>query len=269
MHLFGAELKHALWNRRFAFVILLGLLVLSYSAYKSLEGYLFLKPGPDITPQGVALLQEANIERYKAWFYGMDYYGFLSPLLATLAYAGSYRSDVQTGFVKFVLQRTKRLRYIWTKVWVAMIVGALSTGLPLLLFSALLRLSLKGRVTNPMPMAPSGPFSELYHSIPDLYIGFTIGMLFIFGAVYGAFGLAFSAIFSNRLLAIIAPLIFLFAGTILCDSFGLYRLEPAVANSFYQLPFAHLTDILAHDAVILLGSLFVFLIVARRELYTL
>lgn len=269
MHLLGVELKHALWSRRFFFTVLLGFLVLSYSAYDSLKGYIFLKEGPDITAEGVAALQESNIERYRAWVYGTNYYVFVSPLLATLAYATSYRSQVQSGFIKFLLQRTRRSRYIWAKVWVSMLVGALSAGLPLLLFSVLLRVSLKGRITNPMPIYPSGPFSDLYHTLPDVYIGFAVLMLSIFGAVYGVFGLALSAVLSNRLVAMITPLIFLFAGTIILDSFGLYRFEPAVANSFYQMPKVQLTDVFMHDLVIFLSSLIVYLVAARRELNSL
>lgn len=263
----SVEMKNAFWSKRFLFTVLFGLFALSYSAFDSLKGYIFIDANAgDITVEEIAQLRDVAFNRYKVWVYSTDYYIFISPLLATLAYSTSYRLDIQTGFIKFILMRVKKNNYMWTKVLVCMMTGAFSVGLPLLLFYGAISLLLKGDISKPFQIYPFGPLSEIYHTKPDIYIMFVISMHFIFGAIYSVFGLAVSAIIQNRLIAMITPLIFLLVGTVIFVTVELSRLALSVANGFYQMDGIRFTDIILHDIVTLLISVMVFVFVSRKGL---
>ncbi|MEC4693411.1 MULTISPECIES: hypothetical protein [Bacillus cereus group] len=266
MGIIVAEMKKGICNKMFLLSILLGIIMICYSAYTSLKPYLFLSSASDITESQVNLLKELAFNRYEVWVYGTDFYVLISPLLACLAYSTSYRLDIETNFINCILVRTKKKYYQIAKISATALSGALSVSFPLILFIIIISIFLQGDITKPLKIYPFGILSEIYNYNPNQYILFFIVVHFVFGAVYSIFSLALSSVIKNRLIALITPLIFLYVGTITFHTIGLPRFSPGVVNSFYQMKTVTLLDITLHLLGMLIISLGVFFISSRKEL---
>lgn len=149
----------------------------------------------------------------------------VAPLLVAIPYVSSYYVDKKSGFLKYVLLRTERRKYIISRLISNALTGGSVLCLSFLVILAVLY------VLDPSPSDLGswhrGAFSNLYNEKVLDYIFVLIGQSFIFGATYATLGLAVSPYVNNQYFAIVFPFFVYFLPGIIFPSLSLDYLEPA------------------------------------------
>lgn len=139
---------------------------------------------------------------------------FLAPLLAGIPYADSFLSDIQTRSIDFMIFRTKRIKYIVSKLIAIALSG--SFAMVLILLATFFIGSAKGIDLTPGifitgrvgAVEPLGPFAEVFSTNPSLYLIYMLISAFGFGTTYALFGTAMSMLFKNKFVGYALPLFF-------------------------------------------------------------
>lgn len=139
-------------------------------------------------------------------------YYFLWPLLSAFAYSWSYCSELESGYVKNILQRTARINFFLSKYIAVFLSGASVTFTSLFANIALVS-SFVPAIKPDLFYAEqyihrSGTmFAYLFYAYPTLYLIAMVILTTIFGGIFACISLAFTYYFKNRVAGVIIPFV--------------------------------------------------------------
>ena len=138
-------------------------------------------------------------------------FSLFSPVLAVIPAATIFCEDHNSGFLKFILGRTKKKQYIRETILCSTIAGGLAVFLPCLLTDIFLLVNGKLNTKENMIQGYSTVFDEtVYADIQYVWGGIGLAALllvlsFLFGALWSDVGLLVSAIVPNKYAALVMP----------------------------------------------------------------
>lgn len=237
--MFKQELKRAFLNKKMIFLVVLSILLLVFSAYKDLKGYIFFNfNAPDIqTPEAQMEAKRMiyeSLNKYNIWTSSMSIYSLFMPFLVTLCYAASYFDDVSSKFVQFVDFRMNHKKYVFIKYLVNGIMGGLSLAIPPLIYFIFLCIFGHGDIST-ASAAIGGLFDEVLHSNPLAYLCIYFTIQFLFGFTYATIALAISTLIKNKIAIILSPVVYFFIMTFVTENLNLRFMMPSNVTQFWAI----------------------------------
>ncbi|TGA96894.1 hypothetical protein E4665_13610 [Sporolactobacillus shoreae] len=131
------------------------------------------------------------------------------PLLASLAYADAYAEDFNSGYIKNIVTKVSKKKYLMIRYAVNYCLGGTVVVFPLVL-------NFLGQMTSfpliennyyfGMILVPNGNFlPDLNYQHPVLYILLRLFLFFLLGGILASIGLAFSTVLKNRYIVLVVP----------------------------------------------------------------
>jgi len=198
------ELKRAFFSWSFGLAFLIGLIALGQGLYNYGRGF-------PISPEA----KNADPFLYNSFdALLMARLGLISivvPLLAALPFADSLALDRNSGYIRFLLLRTKRPKYIWSKFLANVLSGGMAVALPhIIIYITATIIFPEGLPTliGQQRMIVTGPLSDVYQSNPALYVWFIIFLSLLFGVVYTTTGMTVACFSDNRYVVLASPFMF-------------------------------------------------------------
>ena len=150
----------------------------------------------------------------ESWYRGMnsEIFTFLLPMACTLPVSASYLEDLQNGMLMYIIPRTSRKRYSWSKIVNCGIYGGVTVMCALLL---ILLLSAIRYPVNNMQLMQLKSFGISYH----LVLLENLLILCMNGVLYALAGGLAGAITANRYMAYAAPFIFYYVVSTLTEAY--------------------------------------------------
>lgn len=198
-------------------------------------------------------------------------YYFTVPVLASLPFAGSYKEDIVSGYIKNVTTRISRKEYLKTKYIVTFLIGGIVSVFPMivnfLLTAMVLPAILPQASTGYFPIFSYSMLGELFYSHPYIYLLIYMVINFIFLGLLSTLALVSAYICDNLFTTILSPFIiylFVYAVTqltnlhMLCP-FGFLRPSQPIATN----PFVLLGEIVLMSAM---GGIYYY-VGKRKDIY--
>ena len=142
------------------------------------------------------------------------FYRFI-PLRCALAYGWSYSSDIRSGYIKNVITRTSKLKYLTSKYFATFIIGGLVVLIPIIVNILTLACFMAFRTPDPSlyqyyTERPAFTFANLFYSTPPLYMAIFLCLHFILGGLFATFSMAVSMFTTNKYIVTLFPFVFSF-----------------------------------------------------------
>lgn len=237
MNEFKIELHRALKSRGLLVALTIGLLI-SFSHF-----ILTILPLKDnIT------LSDYPLSVFGKWMCGDDssvfpvMYYFIVPILASLPFAGSYKEDIDSGYIKNITTRISRKEYLKAKYLVTFLIGGVVSILPMvinfLLTAMVLPAVIPQACTGYFPIFSYSMLGNLFYSHPYIYLMIYMIINFVFLGLLSTLALVAAYICDNLFTTILSPFImylFVYAVTqitkahMLCP-FGFLRPSQPIAT---------------------------------------
>lgn len=178
------------------------------------------------------------------WFmYDQDTYKSLIitifPLMVAAAYSDSYMEDVKTGFIKNLITRYSKKKYLTIRFLTNFLMGGIILTIPFI-FNLLLYLLL---IPNIEPNIFYGAevvknfLPHLYYSSPIVHAFIKLLICFIYGGLFSSIALIVSIFTKNRITIIVAPLLVFQIVELLVTSLKLSKLS-SLNIMFYDVPYS-------------------------------
>ncbi|MFR1709714.1 MAG: hypothetical protein ACLSV2_12500 [Clostridium sp.] len=161
----------------------------------------------------------------------------LMPILVAISYGDSYLEDLNSGFLKNILSRCSKQKYLKSKFLANFIISGITIAIPLIVNLLLLITTqasiLPEKLSTNTLMAGSLNL-DMYLNHPALYILMWILIYFAFAGAISSITLGLSMVTRNKFIVLIAPFIIVQAMGILL---GLLNLRDySVAKFLYSYP---------------------------------
>ena len=135
---------------------------------------------------------------------------FIAPLLISLAYAWSWRSDLDSGYAQSVMVRSARTRVYWAKAVATFLSGALVVALPLLVNLAVVLCLVPAYVPDIIDVVYTGLWekvflSEVLYRWPALYVALRLLIDAVLAGLWATTVLALSIFVRNRVAIVALP----------------------------------------------------------------
>lgn len=236
---FLVELHKAICNRYFVITLIIGVLITLFSAGVRIE--LFFEHENIVNTLTVSESGEISkdpmlgaFSLYNNWVgaegssIGHSAFYLLLPMLASLPFSWSWCSEHKSGYELQMIIRTKKRYYHMSKYLVTFLSGMVAIVVPLIINIISVALFIPARTPDPYydlyyGMSKIALFSELFYSIPVLYMLIYVLMAGIFGGLFAVLALSFSYVVRNRFAVIGFPFLialvlhyisFVFAGSL-------------------------------------------------------
>lgn len=132
------------------------------------------------------------------------------PILVAISYSDSYLEDLNSGFLKSILTRCSKAKYLRSKYIANFILSGITFSFPLIIRLIML-ITTQGSIlpdkTNCTALINGSLWINLYLSHPLLYILLWIFIYFIFSGVISSIALSFSILIRNKFVVLVAPFI--------------------------------------------------------------
>ncbi len=216
------ELKKAFSNKLFWITLLLGLVIVSISAYQNINGYFEfandMQMRQESDPETVFNPINQVFTLYNSWigaevFMPMNsLYYLLLPLLASLAYGWSYFTEKKSGYVKNVVTRIDKKKYYLAKYIAVFLAGGAVVAIPLLVNVL--------TVACVVPAYQPDIYYQIYYnmyqhylawmfySMPALYVIYVMVLDFVFAGLIAVLSLALTFFVNNRFAVVLLPMLF-------------------------------------------------------------
>ncbi|QAA32901.1 hypothetical protein [Clostridium manihotivorum] len=192
----------------------------------------------------------------------------LGPVIVSLPFAASFLEDKDSGFLKLILLKISRKKYLLTRIISNAIAGALSITVPLIIVFIFYSL-IYGVKTGGMAAGKyAGDLDWLSVNKPVLFVIVILVLSFIFGIVISTLGLGLSTVIKSKYLTIILPFLFsIFTGTVF-QYFGINKIfdfELAGLFDFNLTGLVNLRHILLYDSILCLLGILLFVNFSRGK----
>lgn len=206
------------------------------------------------------------ISLFARWIGGEGYSFFtqllflIFPILSILPYGTSYFEDKESGYLKQLYIRAKKISVLSSKYITAFVTGMVATAFPLvfnLLVSAMLYPAITPQPSS-MMFSPTlfGFMCQIFVDLPWLYCLAYIFVTSIFFGLFSCIGLACGSFFKRKVYVLGFPFIVYLVLCVLSSFFGInnpmYIFHPA------QLERATLFSLTTYVSITFLVSIFVF-----------
>ncbi|TDU11121.1 membrane-spanning protein [Bacillus subtilis] len=179
------------------------------------------------------------------------------PLLASVPYADSYIEEKKSGFLKNILLRQNKNKYLTTKFFINFLIGGMASITPLVLnlivYFSLLPAIKPNIYFGNIPVF--GFLPDLYVNHPLIYIILRIGNCFIFGGIFASIALTCSLFVENRYIAIGIPFFIYTILDIILDTFNFQSYSP-LKFLFLDVPFTYGIYVIATVTIIIFFVVF-------------
>jgi ABC-type transport system involved in multi-copper enzyme maturation permease subunit len=214
------ELKRSFRSSSFAVALIVGLAILGQGLYSYGRGF---PVSAEAIARGVDPFIYNMFDAVISARLGLM--SVLAPLLAALPSAASLALDRSTGYIRSILLRSKRHRYIASKFIANALAGGLAIVLPHLVIYTLAAIVFpKGLMDyatfHQQRIIVTGPLAEIYRTDPSIYIWFLIVISFLFGVVYASIGMFVSVFTDNSYVVLASPFVFYLIASFLIASLG-------------------------------------------------
>lgn len=148
----------------------------------------------------------------------------LMPILVAISYSDSYLEDLNSGFLKNILARCSKRKYLQSKFLANFIISGITVSIPLLINLLILittQSSIKPEKMSTTTLLNGSLNLDMYLNHPMLYTLMWIFIFFIFAGVISSIALSFSIVIRNKFIVLIAPFITVQAIGILFSFIGL------------------------------------------------
>lgn len=264
--LFKIEMKKVFKSKLFWFVIIFSIILTVVSAVKAIQlrnqnyesmikyNYNLLYAIFDNTFVNTVYRDFENIT--PAMFYRFI------PLISVLAYGWSYSSDVRSGYIKSIITRTSKLKYLTSKYFATFISGGLVVLIPVLVNILTLACFMPFRMPNVAESInytelPAFAFANLFYEAPPLYMAIILLFHFILGGLFATFAMAVSMLTTNKYIVTLFPFVFSFLYSYACTMF-LNRLFWGEMDPLYQINKLSVTYRILEYIILVYGVFFVF-----------
>ena len=180
----------------------------------------------------------------------------LFPILVSIPYTSSYIIDMKSGYLKYILTRTKITNYIIIRIIINGLVGGfvlfISLSIAFIMF-----VLLKGTNSSEI-YSQTIIFKDVLNTNPYLYVLLILLNSFVCGFVFATFGLGFSTLLKNTYLTILFPFLFyILSGTLLVRFNPLFH-----AAVTYVLDYggSSITTVIVYDLIMLLIGITTFVL---------
>ncbi|WP_346871252.1 hypothetical protein [Clostridium sp. UBA5119] len=223
------ELKRAFKRKTFLFALLVGIMfcvldnieanyyniISSYSGYNNYFNE-FLKSSVLSPYDSFTLFNLTSLS---------NIFIMLIPILSAISYSDSYLEDVNSGFLKNVLSRCSKRKYLQSKFLANFIISGITISIPLLIELLLLLATQPNikpeRLYNAIHIGSLN--LDMYLNQPLLYTLIWIFISFMFAGVISSISLGFSIVIRNKFVVLIAPFISVMVIHLLFDMIGLFN----------------------------------------------
>jgi hypothetical protein len=151
-------------------------------------------------------------------------YFFLLPLLVCIPFADTLFTDRRGGYIRSIVTRVSQRRYYVAKAISVFLTAAAVAVVPLILDLILTALLFPAIIPTPtastFPIFEFSMWSDLYYSVPFLYIAFYLVLIALFSGLLATVALVFSYLVANRFLVLLAPFILCVFVDFLLNSLG-------------------------------------------------
>lgn len=163
----------------------------------------------------------------------------IMPLIVTIAFADSYLEDVSSGFIKNIIVRYDKKKYLLNRFIVNFVVSGLIISIPFIinyiLYAAFIP-SIEPKIYFSGIIDTYGFLPNIYYNYPFLYVCIRILLLFVYGGTFSSIALASSIFIKNRYVVTLIPLITYISMDVIIQMSISYRYSPMV---FLFLPLSH------------------------------
>lgn len=231
------ELKRAIFNYRFLFVILLSLIMFGLSSYHSVWMSALKAPSAtDLNDAGRKFVLSISANKYNIWTKSFRTTSILFPILISLPYLFSYADERENNFRYFMYSRQGIKKYLTNKVNAICISGGLVLFIPQIMYSLVLSIVARPVIYYPFDYRAIGLIPSLYDSNPELYILMTAIIHFVFGYAFTAFAIGVTSFFKNKATLLIMP----FISTLIFDMTVSLLLKQEGIGIFSAYKFMHI-----------------------------
>lgn len=142
--------------------------------------------------------------------YGTLYY-FIMPILAAIPYAGSYKEDLKSGYLKNIVLRAGRKNYLAAKFLVCFLTAGIVSVLPLiinfLLTATVLPALLPQASTFYYPLFGFSMWADLFYAHPYFYLLAYACLNFVFWGMLATLSLSAAHMCENLFVTVLVPFI--------------------------------------------------------------
>lgn len=275
-----AEIKRSLNKKIVVILIIIGISSLLHNAYNFIGEKSNLKQkiiseaidqglsDEEVNELEITVDKDVNkyLNSYMAWRFSLWGYEIVCILLASSIFAFSYRIDKKSGVLKNILLRVEKKRYFRAKYLINAISGGLITTIPIIFVTIFFMIRFG---INKLPTLseyfPMGFMSEYFSTKPIIYIIFFTSVLFFVGVTYSTFAMAVAVVSKNIVSTVLVPLIYWFAGSLICGALNLYNLAPWNIYYFYGDTLYKFKSGIIHTLILFIISSIIIYIESRKE----
>lgn len=159
-----------------------------------------------------------------------DILQMIFPLIVTIAFADAYLEDIQSGFIKNILIRYDKKKYLINRFLMNFIVSGLIISIPIIvnymMYAALIP-SIEPKIFFSAPFLEFRDFlPNIYYKYPLLHAFIRIFMLFIYAGTFSSIALASSIFSKNKYVITIIPFIVYIGMDVIIPMILNYRYSP-------------------------------------------
>ena len=192
------ELKRYIISPTFAVAVLAALAIMAQPIFDSLKA-IFISP-----------------QSYLYYINGVHTLGsfdLFAPVIAAAPCSAAFYNDLGSDYLKFILPRTSRIKYLLAKTFTCGITGGLAILLPSFILFAYIWIFGKPHLSDTNVLQGS-IFSNIEYANNGLNVMIILLLLsFLFGFAWSLIGLAVSAFIPNKYAALAAPFMIYFAAS--------------------------------------------------------
>lgn len=190
------ELKRYIISPIFAVAVLSALAIMAHPIFDSLKA-IFINP-----------------QSYLYYISGVHTFGsfdLFAPVIAAAPCSATFYNDFGSGYCKFILPRTSRIKYLLSKIFTCGVTGGLAVFLPnFILFIYLFAFGKPH--SSGMDILQGSILGAIEYTNNGLNVMIILLLLsFLFGFAWSLIGLAVSAFIPNKYVALVAPFLIYFA----------------------------------------------------------
>lgn len=218
------EIKRIFKRKSLYVALLIGIAIASLEVFSNNHIRLKSKDFIDLSNGVYNNLMLYNVGKY------MRMLQMIFPLMVTIVFADSYLEDVKSGFIKNIITRYDKKKYLVNRFLVNFVISGLIISIPYIvnymLYASFIP-SIEPKIFFSSPALEVRNFlPHVYYKIPLLHVFIRIFLLFIYGGAFSSIALASSIYSRNKYVITIIPFIVYIAMDVITQMLLNYRYSP-------------------------------------------
>lgn len=249
------EIKRILKRKSLYVALFVGIVIASLEAFSNNHIKLGFEDFSDFSNGAYNNLLLYNRGKY------MRMLQMVFPLIVTIGFADAYLEDVKSGFIKNIITRYDKKKYLINRFLVNFVVSGLIISIPLIvnyMIYASFIPSIEPKIFFSSPvLEPSDFLPGIFFKWPLLHMFIRIFLLFMYGGTFSSIALASSIYFTNRYVITILPFIFYIGMDVIISMTLSYKYSPMI---FLFNPFGYNYMFIAIPLILIIACFSIFII---------